>query len=347
MLNRRAFTAAVGMTAMAGAALASGVGDRGAVDEQGFVRIGGIDQWIAIQGPDLGRPAILYLHGGPAEAQSPFLKAFLPWEQAFTVANWDQRGSGKTYGLNGPSTPGMTIEQMTADAIEVAEHVRRRLGKRRIILVGQSWGAMLGVNVVARRPDLFGAFVGTGQPVSWDSSLLNVERYAREQATAAGDQAALKALDEAEKLPIDDLRRVGGSARWRMAPSDLAYLRTVQGPFVGELPGGVTGAPAPAQSKDAADWVAGGAFSIPKLTSTFVSFDVAKLGSDFALPMFVIQGRDDHVTSFQAAKDWIEHLHAPAKGFIPIDGGHFACFTNASAFAEALKTQVLPRAPGV
>jgi hypothetical protein len=44
------------------------------VDEMGFVPIGGIDQWIAIQGGDAGNPAILYLHGGPGEAQSPFLK---------------------------------------------------------------------------------------------------------------------------------------------------------------------------------------------------------------------------------------------------------------------------------
>ena len=62
--------------------------------------------------------------------------------------------------------------------------------------------------------------------------------------------------------------------------------------------------------------------------------------------MFVIQGRQDHVTSFDAARNWVAHLRAPAKGFIPIDGGHFACFTDARAFVAALKTQVLPHARG-
>ena len=234
-------------------------------------------------------PAILYLHGGPGEAQSPFLREFLPWEEAFTVANWDQRGSGKTYGRNGPATTGMTMDQMVQDTIEVADHVRKRLGKKKIILVGQSWGAMLGVHVVKRRPDLFGAFVGTGQPVSWASSLLSVEHYAREQATTIGDQSALKALDQWRRtLPIKDLRRVAGSARWRMAPSDLQYLRTVQGPFVGDLPGGVTVATEATKSDDTAAWVAGGAFSIAQLTPLFVNFDAAKLGDRYALPMFVI-----------------------------------------------------------
>jgi proline iminopeptidase len=65
------------------------------VIEEGFVSIGGIEQWIAIQGQDINNPVILFLHGGPAEAQSPFLKEFIPWTKFFTVINWDQRGSGK------------------------------------------------------------------------------------------------------------------------------------------------------------------------------------------------------------------------------------------------------------
>jgi pimeloyl-ACP methyl ester carboxylesterase len=314
----------------------------GPIDEQGFVSIGGIDQWIAIQGRDAAKPAILYLHGGPAEAQSPFLKEFLPWEQDFTVANWDQRGSGKTYGRNGPSTPDMTPERMAADAVEVADHVRRRLGKRKIILVGQSWGAALGVNVVKRRPELFSAFVGTAQPVSWGLSLQGVERYAREQATAAGDQAAIKALDEAETLPVTDLRRMQASARWRMAPSDLEYLKQVQGAFLGDLPAGVTGPASAPRSGDAADWVAGGAFTIPKLLPAIVGLDLRSLGDDFSLPIVVVEGRDDHITSPPAARDWVERLHAPAKAFVPIDGGHFACFTNPGGFVGALREHVLP-----
>lgn len=67
------------------------------IDERGFVTIGGIKQWIAIQGADRRKPAILYLHGGPGEAQSPFLDDFASWGRDFTVVNWDQRGAGKTY----------------------------------------------------------------------------------------------------------------------------------------------------------------------------------------------------------------------------------------------------------
>jgi proline iminopeptidase len=37
------------------------------VDEQRYVRIGGIDQWMTIRGENRDNPALLFLHGGPGE----------------------------------------------------------------------------------------------------------------------------------------------------------------------------------------------------------------------------------------------------------------------------------------
>ena len=201
---------AIGLVAAAPTLLAAPVSAKArSVDETGFVQIGGIDQWIGIQGKDARNPVILYLHGGPAEAQSPFLRQFIPWETDFTVVNWDQRGSGRTYGKYGSSTPGMStpelaLDRLREDAREVAEYARKRLSKKRIILVGQSWGAELGLQVVKRWPELFYAFVGTGQPVSWGLKIEALERWARTQAAAAGDQESLTALNETASLPVTD-----------------------------------------------------------------------------------------------------------------------------------------------
>jgi len=303
------------------------------IDESGFVPAGGIDQWIAIQGHDDNNPIILFLHGGPAEAESPFLREFTPWERDFTVVNWDQRGSGKTYGKNGSATPGMTVERMAEDAVEVAEYALKKLQKAKLVLVGHSWGALLGFYVVARRPDLFYAFVGTGQPVSWALTIESRERWAREQAAAEHDTAAIQTLDATAALPVSDMKRVIASNKWRWSPDDAEYLN-IQRDFIG---------PPPIPTKgDVADWIAGGDFTGRKLWPTIVTFDAQKQFPRIPTPFFVIQGRNDHIVSSGAAKDYVDQVRAPVKAFIPIDGGHYACFTDPSQFISALRQCVMP-----
>lgn len=309
----------------------------GRINESGFVRIGGIDQWVALQGRDTANPAILYLHGGPSEALSPFLKLFLPWEQDFTVVNWDQRGAGKTYGRNGPSTPDMTLDRMIDDAIEVAEHVRGRLSQRKVILVGQSWGSFLGVHVIKRQPELFHAFVGTGQVVSVAAILADRVRYTRQRATAEGDQAMLKALDDAAAEPPD--RRpdaeANASKKWIMSPPDLPIAKTI-GDFIGDKSTPPNG--------DVADYVAGNKFSGSKLRNVMDTMDLRTLGLDMPIPFFVVQGREDHICGFEPARQYVEEIRTPTKAFVPIDGGHYACFTSADQFVGALREHVRPLA---
>src|SRR3954470_4094286 len=149
-LSRRLFGFGEGAMLLPGGARAAG-----RIDERGYVPIGGIDQWVAIQGENRANPVILYLHGGPGEAQSPFLDTFKPWQRDFTVVNWDQRGAGKTYEKNGQAAmPAFNLDRVVEDAVELAEHARKKLGKRKLILVGQSAGSLLGLKVAQRRPDL-------------------------------------------------------------------------------------------------------------------------------------------------------------------------------------------------
>src|SRR5579863_2066809 len=134
--------------------------------EERFVRIGGIDQWIGIRGEHQDNPVLLILHGGPGCSYSIFTPHLRSWEKYFTVVQWDQRGSGKTF-----SRPGqrrgteVSFEQLTLDAIEVVECVQARLCKGRIFLLASSIGSTFGIQVVRRRPDLFYAYIGTDQNV--------------------------------------------------------------------------------------------------------------------------------------------------------------------------------------
>ncbi|HZZ64873.1 MAG TPA: alpha/beta hydrolase [Candidatus Baltobacteraceae bacterium] len=330
-MNRADFLAATASMSLS-CSLAATASAKTSVNETGFVPIGGIDQFVAIQGQDSRNPALLYVHGGPAEAQSPFLSEFQPWEQYFTVVTWDQRGSGKTFARNGTATPEVTLKQITLDTIDVAQYARRRLAKSNVVLVGQSWGCLPGMFAALRRPDIFAAYVGTGQPVCWDLSLEAREAFARTQMLAAGDTRALQALDAAQSLPPTDFKRINITNTWRWAPSDRRYLDS-QRSFMGGSPDNAKGF--------AAQWIAGENFSGPKLWPDETAFDARK-HTTFDLPVFVIQGKEDHIAGVEPAKAWLASVHAPAKAFVAIDGGHFACFTDPTEFMSAVRENTGP-----
>ena len=54
------------------------------------------------------------------------------------------------------------------------------------------------------------------------------------------------------------------------------------------------------------------------------------------------RGRDDHTVSYDAAQAYVAQVRAPVKAFIPIDGGHFACFTDPTEFLAAMRAHVMP-----
>ena len=83
------------------------------VQENLVVTLGGAQQAINVRGADRANPILLYVHGGPGAVEMPFAWSFQrPWEDFFTVVQWDQRGAGKSYALNDPKAlaPTMTLD---------------------------------------------------------------------------------------------------------------------------------------------------------------------------------------------------------------------------------------------
>jgi pimeloyl-ACP methyl ester carboxylesterase len=95
---------------------------------------------------------------------------------------------------------------------------------------------------------------------------------------------------------------------------------------------------------DIADYANGNRFSSDTLGRSLTAMELRTLGLDMPVPFFVVQGRDDHIVGFTPAERYVEEIRAPAKAFIPIDGGHYACFTNPDAFVGALRKHVRPLA---
>jgi pimeloyl-ACP methyl ester carboxylesterase len=133
------------------------------VAELDRLKIGGVYQYVLIRGDDTANPVLLFLHGGPGMPMMYLAYRFQrPLEAKFIVVQWDRRGAGKSYDPR-IATSSMSLKQEMSDTRELVNYLRARFHKRRIYLVGHSYGTLLGVLVVQHYPQLFLAYVGIGQ----------------------------------------------------------------------------------------------------------------------------------------------------------------------------------------
>jgi len=310
------------------------------IDEGKYVEIGGIEQWITIRGEDRANPILLLLHGGPGDATNPWGYAgFRSWLRYFTVVQWDQRGTGRTLGKTGPSIgPTITIDRMTRDGIELAELLRRTLNQDRIILVGHSWGSILGVRMAKTRPDLIYAFVGTGQVAADPTRNYSVAyEEVLKAAKRRGDQRAASELEQVGPPPWRDGRGYAVQRRW-------ANLFEGADTFLASTLGLALAAPG-YTARDVNDWLSGQRLSAERLVPQTQAVDSAALSGEFAIPVFVIQGAEDFTTPTSLARSFVTSIHAPSKEFVSIEGGgHFAVFMKSDAFLNELVARVLPLA---
>lgn len=313
------------------------------IHEEMFVRIGGIEQWITIKGADRDNPVVLFLHGGPSDAMSPFADSlFQGWDKDFTLVQWDQRGAGRTYGKTGPSiAPTMTIQRMADDGIEVAEFLTKHLHKKKIIIVGGSWGSVLGIYMVHARPDLFYAYVGHAQIVNERKNLSASYARVLELARAAGDQEAVAALTTIGPPPWDSLRK------WPIyRKPELKYqakLTTAPSP-----PGEIS--PAYASAKEQAQWHEADDFGFMQfyridLSGEMMQVDLPALGMKFAIPIFIIQGQEDLTAVPELAKAYFDAIQAPRKQFYLVPGtGHEFSVPELDLLRKVLLQRVRPLA---
>jgi pimeloyl-ACP methyl ester carboxylesterase len=334
------------------AALASAVAAHAAtpsiskgVVEQSFVPVGGIDQWIAIRGDDRDNPVVLVLHGGPGDAWSPFADAmFAGWEKDFTMVEWDQRGAGRTYGKSGPSVAStMTVERMVQDGIAVSAYLARRLHKNKIIIVGGSWGSVLGISMAHARPDLFYAYVGMAQMVNWHRNL--AASYARvlELAREAGDRPSIAVLAAIGPPPWDNIRT------WpKFRKVEQAYqAKRATAPSAPQTLDPEYSSPEERAQYEAADEFSFEHFWGMTLSGPFTQVDLPALGTDFAIPIFIIQGDEDLTAVPELAKSYFDSMTAPRKQFYPVPGtGHEPSVASIARAHAVLMEQVRPLALG-
>jgi pimeloyl-ACP methyl ester carboxylesterase len=283
------------------------------VQETFKLRIGGIEQWVYARGQDRSNPVIVFVHGGPASPMSAAMWMFQrPLEEYFTVVNWDQRGAGRTFRETEPDSIADTIriDRYVDDTIELAQHLRKRYGVRKLILVGHSWGTVVGMKAALERPQLFHAYVGIGQVINTqDNERLSFE-YGLAQAKKHRNAEAIRELESIAPYPGDQpitRDRIIIARKWPQFYGGLTAFRDSSDYYFNAAK------LSPEYSAtDAAAIDKGSLFTLGRILPEFLEVDFTPVKA-FPIPVVMFMGRHDYTTPSQPTDEWLRKVKAPFK----------------------------------
>jgi pimeloyl-ACP methyl ester carboxylesterase len=319
------------------------------IDEEFFVSLGGHEQFVHVRGRDSSNPVLLYLHGGPGVAMSGMLhRVNRPLADYFTLVEWDQRGAGRSR-IDDALVSSMSYQRMVDDAVELIEHLQARLDVKQVILVGQSWGSMLGLGIVQDRPDLIAAYVGVGQSLAFNKALDETARLVLAAAERVDDEetiAVLRALPE-EWPPASD--RDEYFSRIEVIQEPLTRYGTgLHAAFDTDFN----------KSSLVLDSALSPDIGILEMLVNLELSEEANLaliedlqyrdfreefGATYSVPMFIFQGKHDWQTPSTLVKPWFDTLIAPHKEYIVFEhSGHMVNIEEEGKFIFEMINRVRP-----
>jgi pimeloyl-ACP methyl ester carboxylesterase len=309
------------------------------------VRLGGHDQWIMLRGYSTDKPVLLYLSGGPGQSDLPFVRVLLDeLARAFVVVGWDQRGTGKSYSALDP-TATLTLDRAVSDTIELTNYLRQRFDEDKIYLLGESWGSTLGVLAVQRQPDLYYAWIGSGQMVSQRETDQRLYHDVLALAEKTGEAALADKMRAYGEPPYQDVPYANAfvmgqydrlSQPYTPPPS---YLQ--RGTEANLGPWGIFGSEY--------NWVEKvnvlrgliDMFSImyPQLQAIDFRQSVKQLD----VPVYILDGVAELPARRDLAREWLTQLNAPHKQkFTFENAGHSVVFEQFEAFSRIMRDTILP-----
>lgn len=307
------------------------------------IPIGGIDQVVSIRSQDLRNPVILYLHGGPGFVEMPLDWWWdRGWDEYFTVIHWDQRNAGKTYTASGPNDPTLlTPERFQRDAEEVVQWALKRFGKRKLFVIGHSWGSMLGLRLAAAHPEWLHAYIGMGQVTNGPESERRGWAWTMARAKADNNAEAVRALQAIAPyaagpgpIPVEAImvqrKWLGhyGGAAWRRPGGDFEAAAFALAPEYSDA--------------DVRNAFKGQAAVTQALLPKVLTTDLSTIRT-LKVPLILLLGRHDINVSSEVAAEWFAAVKAPSKRLIWFErSGHHITSEEPGKLLTTLVTHARP-----
>jgi len=304
------------------------------IDREEVIELGGVNQYVYIRGENKNNPVILVLHGGPGSPLTPYIYKYQSGlEKDYTVVNWDQRNSGKTYFLNDPKTVDLSISIMVEDTKQLVEYLRNEFNQEKIIILGHSWGSVLGTAFIQTYPQYVEAYIGVGQLVNTVEAL-----------QLGYDEAKTAAVENNNKKDIQALEELKG---YLPTSNDFNYdsffkLRKI---ISKNLANGYDYQPmeellfSPYYSLNELSFFLKDSIELqgPLIDYVFEEYHVNDYGAVYQVPVLYILGEHDWLTPNILAKEFFDTIEAPKKDYVLIEeAGHLTMLDQPESFNNAI-----------
>ncbi len=299
------------------------------------VTLNGSKEWITIRGKSASNPVLLYLNGGPGAGGFPWSNMVLkPLEDHFVVVNWDQPNTGKSYGDVSPAQ--ITPQRYVSDAYQLTQMLRARFHQDKIYVLGDSWGSILGILLVQQHPEVFRAYIGSGQMVNPAVNDMMGYQFALNYAAQRGDTGT-----------VDELRRngpppyTGDGMVWKY----VAYLNVLNS-YMGDadyrLSLVLVSNFAPEYGLwDKVNYMRGMIETFSTLYPQLQHMDFTTQAARLDVPVFLLEGHNDVNAMSSLAENYYRVLQAPYKELIWFSAGHAISAAGTDKVVDAFVNHVL------
>jgi len=292
------------------------------------VEINGSGHEIMIRGNDKDNPVIIVVHGGPGSPEIPYAdKYYGLLESNFTIVNYDQRASGKSYDFF-EDYSNLSTDLLVDDLLALTDYITERLGKEKVILMSHSSGTYIGIQAAYKSPEKYEAYVGIGQMSDTKESELESLNYCITQAQKAGNtddvsylQGLTKQIENGDMVtPRDYVMKYGGSTR---------LIDNPDGDNIGVL------LSSEYNLLDVIRYNYGMGYSQKKLLNHILENPLPNIVTKLEISIYFAMGKHDYMTSYHAAKKYFDMIEAKDKKFITFEkSAHYPQFEEKKEFNE-------------
>ena len=285
------------------------------IDRKERIILGGLEQAIHIWGTKPENPVILFLHGGPGVPnRHGMAKAHMDLLDDFTIVAWDQRGTGGSY--HGCDPESLTLDQLISDCAELISYLCKTLNKKKIFLLGGSWGTELGTFVCQRHPEQVAGYIGYGQVVNGIENENVSYAYTLRKAKEAGNAEDIAELERIGP-PVDGQYKPvfeGLMAQRRLLKKYGGHSTKKGGYFTGTV---LPILLSPELSiRDKIGTANGYKLCLSQMWPTIVHYDFIKDCGPFQMPYYIFQGRKDENTPSSLVQAYYDSIEAPDKDLV-------------------------------